>query len=226
MRRSLLALLLWLGLGCLPEPKKREPPPSTEAKDTSLIDTAAIAYAIAGPSASGAVAVARSEMLLRIDCLSCHDELLIAQQRLWTAQWLTINQQMQLWGSQMADKDLEGFSAFLAERYGPENAPLEPARISVSELQERYAPLPDEEFGGGDPVAGKKAFRTYCLDCHGHDARGTSLGVKLFDNPILRRAPDIVKTIRTGRGRMGAVLSVDDNEIKNIIEFLRNLKTE
>jgi mono/diheme cytochrome c family protein len=150
---------------------------------------------------------------------------LLEQQRLDEKQWTPIVKRMQSWGSQVADKDISGLSAFLAERYGPDAKPFTPKPIEASALAERFAPLSDEGFGGGDPVRGAEAFRSYCIDCHGADAKGGSVGIKLVDNPILARAPDIVKTIRTGRGRMGAFPSIGDADIRAIIAFLRSRKS-
>lgn len=229
MRRAFVfAVIGALGLGCLPEPKKRDPAPqaATSAEDASAVSTEAIAYAIAGPSASGRIAAARAEMLVQVDCLTCHDSLLLEQQRLGGPQWHSIVKRMQGWGSQVADKDVAGLSAWLTERYGPDAGAFTPKPIDASEVTERIAPLPDEGFGGGDPVRGAEAFRTYCIGCHGADAKGGSVGIKLVDSPIVTRAPDIVKTIRTGRGRMGAFPSIEDADIRAIIAFLRSRKAD
>lgn len=226
MKRVLFAVVLALVSGCLPEPKKREPSKSEMAADASVIDTAALAYATAGPIASGKVAVARSEMLLGLDCYTCHDELLLKQQRLTAEQWRSAVEKMQKWGSQIADRDIPGIAAFLAERYGPDAGAFDPEPMTASAYQASIASLPDEGFGEGDAARGKGTFQKYCLDCHGADARGSALGIRLVDSPLLSRAPDIVKTIRSGRGRMGAVLSIEDGEIRDIIAYLRSKQNE
>lgn len=226
LRSRLVAFLFASVLGCSPEPKKREAPPSEVARDASVIDIEAIAYATAGPSASGPVAVARSEMLLSLDCLTCHDELLLKQQRLSAQQWHETITKMQKWGSQIAERDIPGISEFLAERYGPNAGAFVPKPVAIAELQAKIGALPDEGLGGGDSVRGKSTFQKYCLDCHGADAKGGSLGIRLVDSPLLSRAPDIVKTIRTGRGRMGPVLSLEGAEIRDIIAYLRSKQRE
>jgi len=221
--RGLALFLLFVG-GCLPEPGKREPAPSVDASDADVVDTAAIAHATAGPVASGPVAVARSEFLLQLDCLTCHDELLLRQQRLSARQWRAIVGRMRTWGAQVPDRDVEGLSRFLEERFGPDAGAFEPSSIRKADYEAKIAPLPDEGFGGGDPARGKIAFRKYCIDCHGADARGGSLGIRLVDSPLLGRAPDIVKTVRSGRGRMGAIASIEDGEIRDIIAHLRGMQ--
>jgi hypothetical protein len=47
--------------------------------------------------------------------------------------------------------------------------------------------------------------------------------VLLIDRPILYRAADLAKTVRTGRGKM-APLPLTDREIADVIAHLRTLR--
>jgi len=86
----------------------------------------------------------------------------------------------------------------------------------------------------GDQVAqGKAVFLKRCKMCHGADGQGNPaiarmLGVQFhpMDSEYIQKKTDeeIKTTIQKGKGKMAAIRGVSDQEIKDVIAYLRSLK--
>ena len=92
----------------------------------------------------------------------------------------------------------------------------------------------------GDPVAGRQAFLTTCITCHGQDAKGvTGLGKDLTTSEFLRtqtdeqmlaflqagrRASDPLNTTGVDMPPRGGNPAFTDDDLKNIIAYLRTIQ--
>jgi len=92
----------------------------------------------------------------------------------------------------------------------------------------------------GDPEAGRTAFLTTCITCHGQDAKGiTGLGKDLTTSEFLlshtdeqmlafllegRRASDPLNTTGVDMPPKGGNPAFIDDDLKNIIAYLRTIQ--
>ena len=97
------------------------------------------------------------EAIMKAQCLSCHGDDLITQQRLSKPGWTKEVEKMMRWGAEVKDSDKEPLVAFLAANY--------PSRPFTKEPAPPPAPAPDAKI----IAHGKTIFETKCLTCHGDD---------------------------------------------------------
>ena len=99
------------------------------------------------------------------------------------------------------------------------------------------AACPDEEPEPDDPLArGANLFEANCASCHGPEGGGTAAGPPLVDELYTpERTPDedIRRAIQQGVeqqnwefGDMPAMPGLDDDEIDDIIAYVRELQAE
>ena len=83
----------------------------------------------------------------------------------------------------------------------------------------------------GDAKTGEAVFMRSCKACHGPDGHGNpaiakALNVGLPDLPSkvqTLKDEDIKNTVMNGKGKMKPVKSISENEIPDVIAFLRTL---
>lgn len=209
---ALLALTAAIAVGCKGDHAGPPPAPASSAS-APVISSAA-------PLLSDTAAHA----MIVDDCLSCHTEQMLAQQRLTPRQWASEVKKMQGWGAPVEPENIEPLAAYLAAKYSTETAPERVPTISPADAAAAIAPLPDGAFAGGDAGRGATAYHELCATCHADDAGGAAVGVHLVDRPLLHRAADFARVVRSGRGRMPAfrVEDVPDAQIANLLAHLRS----
>jgi mono/diheme cytochrome c family protein len=160
------------------------------------------------------------------NCLGCHTEDLLAQQRLTAKQWTAVIKKMQGWGSPIEDVFVEQLVRDLSARFGLQAGKFEPPRIDAAQVEAMLAPLPDGKWKGGNPKRGKALYAKNCEPCHGADGHGTPTGMNLADRPLLYRAAEFMAPVRSGKGRMPAYGPelVKDAELASILAYLRTLE--
>jgi cytochrome c2 len=201
-----------LSSGCKSEPPAPTPAPSQSAP--------------ALPSAAPILSAAAAHALIVDDCLSCHTEEMIAQQRLTPTQWGAVVKKMHGWGAPVEPENIDPLVAYLAATYGPSAGPYRVETLSAADAAAAIAPQPDGPFAGGDAKRGAVAYHDLCATCHADDARGAALGVCLVDRPLLSRAADFSRIVRAGRGRMPAFREQDvpDPSVADLLAHLRSLR--
>ncbi|HZS36703.1 MAG TPA: c-type cytochrome [Polyangia bacterium] len=162
--------------------------------------------------------------LIANNCLSCHSEELLAQQRLTAKQWAAAVKKMQGWGAPIEAEHVEALVAYLAEHFGPNTPRFQPAPLDAAAAAAALAPLPDGKFKGGSAAKGKSLYQTACLSCHGADAHGSPTGMNLADRPLLRRAPEFAAVTRAGKGRMPAFATLSNADVASLLAYLRGLE--
>lgn len=195
--------------------------------------SAATASASASPSAAASASTAPAPLtpdqekaarsIVANDCMACHSDQMLAQQRLTSKQWAAVVKKMKGWGSQVEDSNVDPLVAYLSARYTTDTAPYVIPTITAAEAMDALAKQPDGAFSGGDAKKGQALYKEACAGCHGLDAHGTATGQNLFDRPILYRAADFAEMIHKGRGRMPAFTMYKDDDIANIVAHLRSL---
>ena len=161
--------------------------------------------------------------IVRNDCLTCHTEDLLRQQRLTQAQWAKSIDKMHRWGAPTEAENVEALTAYLASSYGRDSGPFSPEALSAEVAAALFEPLPDGTFGGGDRARGLALYRDRCLPCHGEGGRGGPAGVNLVNGRILDRAADFAAVIRRGRARMPEFSDTTDTEAADLLSYLRSL---
>jgi cytochrome c553 len=85
----------------------------------------------------------------------------------------------------------------------------------------------------GDATAGKSVYRTKCKMCHGADGAGNPAMAQLFgveipamDSECVQKQTDmeLKEVISQGKGKMAAVRGLSDQDLANVIAYLRSLK--
>ncbi len=185
-------------------------------------DVAQDGGAVASPEAGMAAAASAPRELVTKDCLSCHTDEMLMQERLTEAQWTAVVKKMTTWGAPLDPGDDAKLVAYLSANYGPDAGPFVPPLSPAGEMSVALDPLPDGPYAGGDAAKGKPVFDEKCGTCHGPNARGLT-GVNLVDRPILYRAPDLARTVAKGRGRM-LPMQITDAELASVIAYLRTLR--
>ncbi len=194
--------------------------PKTDVAPSQDAGVAAVSEAGAQSANAGTSGIDPKELVAK-DCLSCHTDEMLMQQRLTEAQWTAVVKKMTTWGAPLDPGDDTKLVAYLSANYGPDAGPFIPPSTPASEMAVALDPLPDGPYAGGDPVKGKLLFEEKCGTCHGANAKGL-IGVNLVDRPILYRAPDFARTVAKGRGRM-LPLQITDTEQASVIAYLRTL---
>ncbi len=162
---------------------------------------------------------------IELDCMSCHSEEMLMQQRLTREQWSRTVHKMQRWGVGIALDRVDQVITYLAQHYGPDAPPITPRVISAEAAQEALAQEPDGPYAGGNVERGDKLFGRLCLDCHGPDGLGTRMCIRIADRPILYRAPAFAEQVKKGKHRMpGFGGLVSDADIADLLAYLRTLR--
>jgi len=211
MKRLLIACILFLG--CRDENKSS----SNTTNSTQPTPVAA--------KASTSMAAPSAEALVALDCLPCHDKLMLEQQRLTAKQWGAVVKKMQGWGSQLAPDDIDQVVTYLSNQYpatGPEY--IVPS-VPITEVAARFGVSPDGPFGGGDARRGEMLFKETCVVCHGPEAKG-AIGVALVNRLILQQPAEFAAIIRKGRGRMVATPAMPDGDVAALLAYLRAKKVQ
>jgi mono/diheme cytochrome c family protein len=168
------------------------------------------------------VAPVDGRTLAAANCMGCHAEEMLAQQRLTSAQWSNVVKKMAGWGATIEPENVPALVAYLSANYGPDAGPWVAAKIGASQAADELAALDDGPFAGGDAERGRARFAERCAPCHGDDARG-KLGLNLVDRPLLYRGTDFAAVVRRGRGKMPPLPSTDQ-EIADTLAHLRRLR--
>jgi mono/diheme cytochrome c family protein len=140
--------------------------------------------------------------LVTNNCLGCHDESMLDQQRLTAKQWMAEVKKMQGWGAPIEPENMEALARYLSDRYGAEDPNYEFSRIGAEEAQAAVEPQSDWPYQASNTEKGAKLYVAGCEKCHGADGKGTPMGVVIADRPILWHAEEFATVIRKGRGRM------------------------
>lgn len=217
-RNHVFPILLGVALlvaGCKGDKPTPAPPPSASQ----------VALPSAAPSASAlpVVSEATGRALVASNCLSCHTEEMVAQQRLTAKQWDKVVKKMHGWGAPVEPENLDPLIAYLAATYSLETPPYQVPTLSASAAAAMLEPQPDGAFAGGDAKRGASSYHDLCAACHAEDGRGAALGVDLVDRPLLYRAADFARVVRSGKGRMPAFseASVPDKQVADVLAHLR-----
>jgi mono/diheme cytochrome c family protein len=157
------------------------------------------------------------------NCLACHAEALLLQQRLTLKQWAAVVKKMQGWGAPIEPEHVDALVTHLATRYAS-TARYQPAVVDARRAAAALAPLPDGPFKAGDAKKGQAAYGVACAGCHGADGHGSATGVNLSDRPLLWRAAEFAAITRAGRGRMPAFTTLSDADLAGILVYLRTLR--
>ena len=110
-----------------------------------------------GEVASNTSAMAHGAELMKTQCLTCHGEDLIQQQRLSKTGWTREVEKMMRWGAEVKDADKDHLIEYLTAMY--------PQRPFSKEPAASPAPAVDAAV----IARGKTLFETKCLACHGDD---------------------------------------------------------
>jgi len=86
-------------------------------------------------------------------------------------------------------------------------------------------------LAAGDAAAGKASFKQHCATCHGDDAMGATPIAKAFNADLnlhdekaqALKDADITDIIKNGRGKMPKPPGVNDDEIPNLVAYIRSL---
>ncbi len=214
MSRALVAAALSLALlAC-----KETPPPPEPAKP-------APAAKPAGPPAPLTPdQVATAQLAVRNNCLACHGQEMLDQQRLTPAQWSANVKKMQGWGAPLEPGEPELVVSYLAERSGPSAGTYGIPEVDAKLAAASLAPTPDGDLAGGDAARGEALYKSSCASCHGPDAKGERLGINLVDRPVLYRAADFAAVVTKGRNRMPETTGILKTDIAALLTYLRSLK--
>lgn len=165
----------------------------------------------------------KAALVVSNDCMICHSEEMLAQQRLTEKQWEAVLKKMQSWGSPLEPENADLAARYLSARYGLDAPPHALAMIDSGDVAKAVAPLPDGPYKGGTTKEGKQIYDAMCMACHGSSGEGGQLGVALSGRPILFRAPDFARVVRSGRARMPAHAGIGNIGIASVISYLRSL---
>jgi mono/diheme cytochrome c family protein len=180
---------------------------------------------VQGPGSTGASAALdemRAREIVTQQCLACHGEEMLAQQRLTVKQWTAVLAKMHDWGAGLEADEVGPLAAHLARRHGAGQPAFEPQAVPAA-VKQAVEPLPDGRFSGGTPERGKTLYGEVCAGCHGVDGRGTLQGVCLVDRPLLYRAAEFAEVVRRGRGLMPPYPALSDGDIGAVLVHLRTL---
>lgn len=161
--------------------------------------------------------------VVRADCLACHTEDLLQQQRLTGRQWARSIDKMRGWGAPTMPGDLDALAEYLATTYAHDSGPFLPQTLTAEESAALFEPEPDGALAGGDRDRGLALYGDRCLPCHEADGRGGPQGIGLTGRRILDRAADFAETVRKGGGRMPGFPETTDAEAGDLLSYLRSL---
>jgi mono/diheme cytochrome c family protein len=86
-------------------------------------------------------------------------------------------------------------------------------------------------LAAGDAAAGKTAFAAHCTPCHGADAMGDTPVAKAFGADLnlhdakaqSLKDSEIADIIKNGKGKMPKPPGVSDDDIPNLVAYIRTL---
>jgi mono/diheme cytochrome c family protein len=86
-------------------------------------------------------------------------------------------------------------------------------------------------LAAGDAAAGKTAFNAHCAACHGADAKGQTPMAKAFQADLdltgksvqALKDPGLADIIKNGKGKMPKPPGVTDDDVPNLIAYVRTL---
>jgi mono/diheme cytochrome c family protein len=89
-------------------------------------------------------------------------------------------------------------------------------------------------LAAGDVAAGKTSFHNHCAVCHGDDGLANTPMAKAFNADMdlhdakatALKDADIETIIKNGTGKMPKPPGVTDDEIPNLIAYIRSLQTK
>lgn len=200
-----ISLLVLVAMGC-----RNEPQPTAGAP--SATPSSATPAATEVPSA---------ESLVTLDCLPCHDELMLAQQRLTAKQWAAVVKKMQGWGSIIPPENVDMVVDYLAKKYPADGKEYDVPSVSTDVVATRFAKSDDGAFANGDTSRGEVLFKQACVVCHGPDAKGATVGVALANRLILQHPAEFADVVRKGRGRMSGIPTIADADVAAMLAYLR-----
>lgn len=201
----ILTLAFLVVAGCRSEEPKKAPEaprPALQVAAAPIVDESA------------------GKALIGNNCIGCHDDAMLSQQRLSPKQWDAVIKKMQGWGTPIEAENAPRLAMHLAARYGLQAGAYDTPRVASREAEAQVTPLPDGVFAGGDPQKGQAVYHQRCASCHAADGRGGPLGVNLMDRYLLYRAQDFARIVRSGRGRMPA-FPTTDSEVADVLSYLR-----
>lgn len=226
MRAVALLGMVALAWGCdagRTTDRKEEGAPAAVASGAGSAAAAPGATSSGAPLALTAAQEKEAQQIVINDCLACHAEPMLKQQRLTSKQWAAVVKKMQGWGSQVEASNVDALVTFLSARYGTSTPAYSLPTVSAEAAASAIMPTPDGAFGGGDAAKGGTLYKEACASCHGESAQGAALGVRLADRPKLFRAEDFAGVVRKGRGRMPAFPTFKDEDIAAVLAYLRSL---
>ena len=206
-----LVLVCVFLLGCRNEPKT-----DATSAQSAMPAIAAAPKSVTAPSA---------EALVAMDCLPCHDQFMLEQQRLTAKQWGAVVKKMQGWGSLLAPDDIDKVVTYLSNQYPATGPEYTVPSVPITEVAARFGTSPDGVFGGGDPRRGEMLFKETCVVCHGPKAQG-AIGVALVNRLVLQHPADFAAIIRKGRGRMVGNPAMPDADVGALLAYLRAQKPQ
>ncbi len=160
---------------------------------------------------------------VRDDCLACHSEDLLRQQRLTERQWAKTIEKMRGWGAPTSAETVDHLAAYLPSAYTAGSGPFQPETLPAADASSLIGHVPEGKLGGRSAEKGLDLYRDRCLACHAEDGRGGPEGVGLAGRGVLDRAPEFAKTVREGRGRMPGFADTTDAEAADLLAYLRSL---
>lgn len=179
----------------------------------------------ASAASSKSVSIASPEALVAMDCLPCHDQLMLEQQRLTAKQWGAVVKKMQGWGSLLAPDDIDNVVTYLSNRYPATGPEFTVPSVPITEVAARFGTSPDGVYGSGDTRRGEMLFKETCVVCHGPKAQG-AIGVALVNRLILQHPADFAAIVRKGRGRMVGNPAMPDADVGALLAYLRTQKPQ
>ena len=166
---------------------------------------------------------AMAKKTLTDNCLICHDERMIASQRLTPPQWKSEVDKMLSWGAMLPDADRAPLEEYLGRHYG-EKAPVPaPALAALADLPRREIPGdPRDGIDGADVEQGGKLYTIVCASCHGPAALGTELGPALVDRAALNHAETFHEIVEKGLRKMPAMNAMlNAEQRRDLLAWLR-----
>jgi mono/diheme cytochrome c family protein len=218
---GLVALAALAALGCSGVPVRESGQTPAPAPAPAAPGGTAPAAAGPAPAAQPAAVTSAGLEIVRNDCLACHSEDLLKQQRLTRAQWAKTIDKMHTWGAPTEPENIEPLTTYLAATYGHDAGPFTPESFAADKAAALFVPAP----GGasGDRGRGQTIYGDQCVACHEEGARGGPDGVALAGRRILDRPEDFAALLRSGRGRMPDFSGITDAELADLLAYLRSL---
>ncbi|MFO0959069.1 MAG: cytochrome c [Isosphaeraceae bacterium] len=156
------------------------------------------------------------------NCLICHGDEMVAQQRLTPAQWKAEVVKMVGWGAPLPEEETGRLLDYLNTSYPADAKPADPIPVAGREATVRFRASAPAPPAAGQVDRGGPLYAQHCATCHGQEARGGDLGQNLVLNRALLDIPGCLAVIRDGRRRMpGFSMVLGEREASDILAWLR-----